>query len=339
MSSRRSGCGLLLPLFLVLLVAGGWTVWWNVLASQLRSGLDRQVAALEAAGWEISHDPVQTTGFPFRIELGVANLDAVTPSGHGLRAPRLSAESLAYQPDRWVIVASEGLSLGRGAKGWTAVTGEALRASVSSLDRQPPRLVIEFDQPRFAAEAGAEPFPIAGADSLVINLLPRDAGSRQAGLLFDLVNAEPRPGGALAEMSERRRFNLRAEAVAEEALSLSGPTWSRALSSWRDAGGALTDVRIEATAGEDFARGQSERLTGDASGRLSGELGLNLRGGTAPLAGLARAPGVDPRAAAAVRFGAQLTGGLRGETSLTLRFADGRTIIGPVNLGPAPKLF
>ena len=65
--------------------------------------------------------------------------------------------------------------------------------------------------------------------------------------------------------------------------TLSGSTWREALTAWSQGGGALTEVRLEATAGEDFARGQSDRLTADANGRLQGSLAANLRGGTAPI--------------------------------------------------------
>lgn len=336
--ARRSS-GILFPFILLALVVGGWSVWWFTLASRLEGELGRAATTLREAGWQVSYADPEVTGWPFRARLVLDDVDVTMPSGHGLRSERLLAEALAYQPDRWVIVAPQGLSLGRGAKGWTAVTGEALRASVSALSRTPPRVVVEFAQPRFAAEEGAEPFPISGAERLILNLIPGPAETGQAGMLFEMTGAEGRPAGVLEAMAERRPFDLRAEADIGEATHLSGSTWGRALSAWAEEGGTLTAVRLEAIAGEDFARGSSDRLAADAGGRMVGDLEVNLRGGTAPLAGLAAAPGVDPRAAAAVRLGVQITSGLRGDTNLTFRFADGRTRVGVIDLGPAPKLF
>lgn len=337
--ARRSGCGIPTLFFLILLVVGGWSGYWWYLSNQIREGLARTETRLEAAGWSIEHAAPRIDGWPFRVHVVLDDVSITGPSGHGVRSASLAAEATAYQLDRWVIVAPEGLELGRGAKGWVAVEGQALRASISGLMRTPPRIVVDFTQPRFTPTAGSEPFPITQAERLVINLIPREGQAGQAGLLFDLTEATPRPTGVLAEMSERRPFDLSAEAVINNAQTLSGSTWREALTAWSQGGGALTEVRLEATAGEDFARGQSDRLTADANGRLQGSLAANLRGGTAPLAGLARAPGVDPRAAAAVTLGAQLTSGLRGETNLTLNFTNGRTVIGPVSLGPAPRLF
>ena len=102
--------------------------------------------------------------------------------------------------------------------------------------------------------------------------------------------------GVLASMSENRVFSLSAEGVANQSGLLRGATWSEALAAWSREGGALSQVRLEATAEDDFARGQSDRLSADTNGRLVGDLQVHLRGGTAPIAGMARAPGVDPRA-------------------------------------------
>lgn len=337
MASRRSGCGVPALLLLILVVVGGWSGYWFFLSGQIRQGLAQTETRLEAAGWRIAHGEPRIDGWPFRIQVVMDDVEVIAPSGHGLRAPELRTEATAYQLDRWVIVAPDGLELGRAAKGWVAVQGQALRASVSQLAGAPPRVIIEFDQPRFTPTEGSEPFPITGAARLIINLMPEAEG--RAGVLFDLDTATPRPGGVLARMSENRVFDLSAEGVADQAGRLSGATWSEALAAWSREGGALTEVRLEATAEQDFARGQSDRLSADPNGRLVGDLQVHLRGGTAPIAGLAQAPGVDPRAAAAVAVGAQLTSGFRGETNVLLRFSDGRTIVGPVSLGPAPKVF
>lgn len=337
--ARRRLPGILFPFLLLALAVGGWSVWWNVLAQRLVVGLDDAAKDLRNAGWRVRYAEPRVTGWPFRARLVLDDVSVVMPSGHGLRSERLLAESLAYQPDRWVILAPQGLSLGRAAKGWTAVTGDALRASVSSLDRSPPRVVVEFAGARFQAEQGSEPFPIASAGRLVLNLIPGGGDGQTAGLLLDLQDAQPREGGVLQRMTESQPFHLRAEAEVGEAYRLRGRTWPEALGAWASNGGALTEVRTEATAGDDHIRGQSARLAVDAGGRLTGELALDMRGGTAPLEGLAEAPGVDPRAAMAVRLGVQLTSGLRGDTSLTFRFRDGRTVVGPVDLGPAPKVF
>jgi len=337
MASRRSGCGIPGLFLLILLVVGGWSGYWFYLSSQIRQGLAQTETRLEAAGWRIEHGEPRIDGWPFRIQVVMDDVEVIAPSGHGLRAPELRTEATAYQLDRWVIVASDGLELGRAAKGWVAVEGQALRASLSQLRGTPPRVIVEFDQPRFTPTEGSEPFPITQAERLIINLMPEAEG--RAGVLFDLDAATPRPGGVLARMSENRVFDLSAEGVADQAARLSGATWSEALAAWSREGGALTEVRLEATAEQDFARGQTDRLSADANGRLVGDLQVHLRGGTAPIAGLAQAPGVDPRAAAAVAVGAQLTSGFRGETNVLLRFSDGRTIVGPVSLGPAPKVF
>lgn len=338
MASRRSGCGIPGLLVLILLVVGGWSGYWFYLSGQIRQGIEQTETRLESAGWRIEHAEPRIDGWPFRVQVTLDDVSIIAPSGHGMRAPSLNSEATAYQLDRWVIVAPEGLELARASKGWVAVQGEALRASVSGLAGTPPRVVIEFTQPRFEPSQGSQPFPITQAERLIINLIP-EAEEGQAGLLFDLDNATPRPGGVLASMSEDRPFNLSAEGVASQSARLSGATWSEALSTWSQEGGALTQVRLEATAEQDFARGQSDRLSADQNGRLIGDLQLHLRGGTAPIAGLAQAPGVDPRAATAVAVGAQLTSGFRGETNVLVRFSNGRTNIGPVGLGPAPKVF
>lgn len=337
MGARASRFGLYFPFLLLALAAGAWTVWWFILADRIERGVEDAAKDLRAAGYTVTFTPPRVDGWPFRSRVRVDDLRIAAPSGHALAAPRLAAEANAYAPDRWILAAPDGLTLTRGAKGETRVTGRALRASVSGTGRRPPRLVLEFLDPEFAAAQGAEPFPIASAGRLVVNLVPRQAG--EAGLLFDLVEARGRPGGVLEGMAEGRPFDLRAEAVVTEAHRLRGPGWSQALSAWSAGGGVLTGVEIGAQAGEDSARASSERLALRPDGRLEGQLGLRLVGGTAPLAGLARAPGADPRAAQAAELTARATAALRGEASFRIDFTDGRTRLGVLDLAPAPKAF
>ena len=139
MASRRSGCGIPGLLLLILLVVGGWSGYWFYLSSQIRTGLEQTETRLEAAGWRIEHGEPRIDGWPFRIQVVLDDVEIIAPSGHGLRAPSLRTEATAYQLDRWVIVAPDGLELGRAAKGWVAVQGQALRASISDLAGTPAR--------------------------------------------------------------------------------------------------------------------------------------------------------------------------------------------------------
>jgi hypothetical protein len=338
---RHPRRGIIGPFVLAGVVLAAWTGWWFFLTQQIETRLDAQVASLRQDGWTITHAEVTTTGWPFRARVAIPHAEIVAPSGHGVSAPELVAEANAWNPDRWVIVAPDGLTLSRADKGKVGVRGDGLRMSVSHLRDRFPDLRVELIRPVFTAHEGAEPFPIASAERVQFEALPHraDTSADAVDVVFNLEDARGRPGGPVEGATQQGRLTLRLEGVVQQASRLSGMDAAGVFSAWTRAGGRFTDIKGELLAGESRARVLSNALSANAEGRLEGELALNAQDPMSAISGLAssRSGAVNRVGAAGAAAATAVQGG--GDVDLIIRFRDGRTWLGPFALAPAPKLF
>lgn len=341
---RANPWGLAIPFLLVFAVLAAWSAWWAVLAHRIESEIAAAADDLRAAGHAVTYADLHTTGWPFRARVEASHVSIASPSGHGISAPVLVAEANAYRPDRWVLVAPDGLVLARGDKGEVAISAPAIRASASGFDQDVPNIAIELAEPVFTPHPGAEAFPFASAGAVMFELRPATVNVHEpqapgrAEMLFRLLDAKGRPGGAVDRLSQGESFTLQAEAVVERGGQLRGP-WPRMLAAWSEAGGRLTGVRGEMRAGRSAATLSSDALGIDADGRLAGTVALEVDDAIPALAGLAGSDQVEPAAAAGAAAAAAVQESVGGDANLTLVFRGGRTLIGPFDLTPAPKLF
>lgn len=344
---RHSRTGLYVPLFIALAVLAGWTGWWFYLTHRIETGIEARAVELRAAGWDIGHGRITTTGWPFRTRIAIAYPAVTAPGGHAISAPSLVAEANTYNPDKWVVIAPDGLILTRPNMGKVAVRGDALRMSLSHLQARFPDLRIQLDQPVFTPHPGAAPFPILRADQLQIEARPHmtegPAGTAATGtvdVLFRLTEARARPGGVLDGLAVQGPVGGWIETTIDGTDHLRGRTMIGDLRAWAGAGGRFTAVRGELSAGVSTATLSSDSLTAGPDGRLQGSVALTADKPLPALAGLARSgvAGVDRVAAAGAATATALTGDTSA-VSLPLVFRDGRTWLGPFALAPAPKLF
>ncbi|MEH6664925.1 MAG: DUF2125 domain-containing protein [Brevundimonas sp.] len=351
--ARARYAPLIVPFAIVLIVLVVWTAWWFWLSQQVRERLDLAAEGLRARGWEVVYSEPTLTGWPFRTRLESAHVRLTAPSGHEIAAPHLAAEANAYRPDRWVVVADEGLVLTRGDKGKVAVDAPVIRASASGLTGPFPNLALEVLQPVFTAHADAEPFPLERAERIELYLRPGrpraasgevvqtalPAARRNVDVLFRLIDAQGREGGPVDFMSRGGLFSLQAETVVENFQGLSGPDASSLLAAWTASGGRFLDVRGEMQAGESAARLTADELRADADGRLVGAMRLSADRAAPALTGLSRSDTVNRSAAVGAAAAAGADEVLTGDVELEVAFRDGRAWMGPFNLAPAPELF
>lgn len=351
--SRARYRGLIIPFAIVLTVLAVWTGWWFWLSGQVRERLDLAAENLRAQGWEVVYSRPELTGWPFRTRLESEHVRLTAPTGHEIAAPHLAAEANAYRPDRWVIVAGDGLVLTRGNKGKVTITAPAIRASASGLAQPFPNLALEMAAPVFTAHPGAEPFPLERAERVELYLRPGRApeagdetvqtapagADRNVDVLFRLIDAVGREGGPIDYMSRGGLFTLQAEAAVENFQGLSGPDAPTLLAAWTASGGRFLDVRGEMRAGDSAARLESDVLRADEDGRLTGTLRLSADRAAPALSGLARSEAVNRSAAVGAAAAAGADEGMTGDVTLEVVFRDGRAWLGPFDLAPAPELF
>ena len=355
--ARARYAPLIIPFALVLIVLVAWTAWWFWLSQQVRDRLDLAAEGLRTQGWAVVYSEPTLSGWPFRTRLESEHVRLTAPSGHEIAAPGLTAEANAYRPDRWVVVADEGLVLTRGDKGKLAVAAPVIRASASGLTQPFPNLALEVLEPVFTAHPGAEPFPLARAERIELYLRPGQAreaegvtggeavqtalpaSRRNVDVLFRLIDATGRDGGPVDFMSRGGLFSLQAETVVENFQGLSGPDAPTLLAAWTASGGRFLDVRGEMQAGDSAARLTADELRADADGRLVGTLRLSADRAATALTGLSRSDTVNRTATVGAAAAAGASEVLTGDVELEVEFRDGRAWMGPFNLAPAPELF
>ena len=342
-AARHPRRGLATPFIIVGLVLAVWTGWWFYLTRQIETRLEAQVEALRQDGWAITYAGATTTGWPFRARVSIPHADLRAPSGHGVAAPELVAEANAWNPDRWVVIAPDGLTLTRADKGKVGIRGDGLRMSVSHLTDRFPDFRAEMIRPVFTAHEDAEPFPIASAERIQLETRPHltdgEATSDEVDVLFRLVDARGRPGGPVEGATRQGRLSADIEATIGSASRLQGMDSAGVFAAWTAAGGRFTAVRGRLRAGDSTAVISSEALSAGPDGRLQGSLALTAERPMAAIAGLAGSrSGAVNRVGAAGAAAATAASGER-PVDLVVQFRDGRTWLGPFALAPAPRLF
>lgn len=341
--TRHPRRGLVTPFIIVGLLLAGWTGWWFYLTSQIETRLESRVESLRQDGWTITHADVTTTGWPFRARVAIPHAEILAPSGHGVAAPELVAEANAWNPDRWVIIAPDGLTLTRAGKGKVGIGGDGLRMSISHLNDRFPDLRAEMIRPTFTAHGDAEPFPIASAERIQLETRPHltdgVAATDEMDVLFRLVDARGRPGGPVEGATRQGRLSADIEATIVGASRLRGMDSAGVFAAWTAAGGQFTAVRGRLKAGDSTAVVSSDALSAGRDGRLQGSLALTAEKPMAAISGLAGSrSGAVNRMGAAGAAAATAASGDRG-VDLVVQFRDGRTWLGPFALAPAPRLF
>lgn len=333
----RSRRWLILPLVLLLGAAAAWTAYWFVARDRLLGVVDEQVAAHREAGRTVEWRARRVEGFPYRLKLVFDELRVASPSGWALEAPRFEAQANAYQLTRWVGAAPQGLTLVRPVAGPVRIEGRVLRASVGGVDRAPPRISLEGANLRFTPAPGAEPFFLAGAERLEMHLRPAADAENTAALVLRIRGAAPRPAGVMGFVSGNQPANFVWDSRVSGIHELAGEDWAAAVRSWRQAGGRVNIREATLQAGDLRARNAGGHLTAGADGRLRGRVAVALNRPLQALSAMTRIEQTDPTA---IGTATAITEAQReANVELVLGFEAGVTTIGPVAIGPAPKVY
>lgn len=323
-ASKPRRRGLWWPYIALALVFAVWSLAWLVLRERIEDNIDRTSSSLRTSGYDISWKTRTVTGYPFRFEIEMTDVKAAEPSGWGIAAPNLKAVAAAYKIDHWVFVAPGGLTLWRPASGPVDIKAEVLRASIADA-RNAPRFSFEGTKLTFKPRHGADPFPFTGAERAEIHLRPKGPDSNE--LLWRLENAQTQRTGILAQIAPLAPFSLRMSADIDKRSLFTGKDWADSVRHWSEAGGSINVTQMLASIGEVSVNAKGGPLTVGYDGRLRGALGLTFRQGGAALAALSAMQRIDP--------GAVQTDGAQ----LQLTFEAGTATIGPVRIGPSPRVY
>jgi hypothetical protein len=328
--------GLYLPFVLLLVAAAAWSVFWVWARGQTQARMDAAVGDLSRAGFQISWSRRRVDGYPFRLDVTLTDARIREPSGWGLQFPVLEGEAFLYAPADWMLAAPQGLTFVRPAGGPVVVTGKVLRASLRDLEKRPPSFSFQGEGLTFQPAAGAEPFALSAAELFELHLRP--GPDDEGGVFLRLNNGRARLSGLLGRIGGDKPISIVWNATLSKMSAFHGADWPDAVRRWSDAGGLMSVRDGKLTAGDALIEARPSKLGVSRDGRLRGVLDVGLRQAPRALGAMAETGVIAPNtanAASAVAAARQT-----GDTArATLNFEAGQTTLGPVALGPAPRVY
>lgn len=327
------------PYVLVAALALVWSlVWWG-LTGQVKTRMDQQAETLRKAGYQVSWAERKIGGYPFRVDVTLTEARLSEPSGWGLSFPVLKTEAYAYNLKHLVLVAPDGVTVMRPVAGALKVTAKGLRASLVQTGLALPRIAIEGAGLGFSPEPGAGRFGLASADKLEFHLIP--GGDNEMAMLVRIDGGKAASGGLTGQLAGDKPVSWIWDATLSERKAFKGRDWPDAVRNWTAAGGALSLKQAGLNLGDTQVNFGAGRLTVGPDGRLRGGLEANLKLGAQALLAMGQSGLIDPSAAeiAAAVIQAREGGSAPKGARVNLSFEAGRTTIGPVALGAAPKVY
>ena len=339
---KTARIGVVAPGLVVLAAFALWSGYWFFTAHQVQQKLIDEQKTLIKAGYQASIDPFAVTGYPYRMYVDLKNVTIVSPSGKGFAAPEIVAEANAYALTKWVMVAPKGLTLFRGHPGGVelgriAITGSALRASVSHLEKPVQNIAFQGTDVVLTPSDPSHPFVFNRADVFEAYTRPNATQPDAADWLLRVDGARGDPGSMAGDLSPGQAVSLHAEGTMSHSSAFKGDM-STGLAAWTAAGGQVTGLHMLLKAGDLSLTATSPTLTSDKQARLSGHLDLELSGTYKPVDALAATKLISPENLALAKPLLDMTLSTGGVQKFGIDFKNGGSYIGVLKVSDAPIL-
>ena len=318
-----------------------WCGWWFLAAKGQEAAWAAWIEDRRSVGWVAETEDIGVRGFPNRLDTTITDIELADPvSGWAWSAPFFQVLMVAYQPNHIIAVLPQE-QLVSAPQDTVAVTNESMRGSVVfaantrlSLDRLRAE-IIDLNVNGSGWEAALD------QANLAINRLdPEDAPEHSYALGFDAANLtlpvafkkRLDPAGLLPAAFETAHVDLVAAFDAPwDRLAIEGPKPQPTAISVKDINVAWGELKLS-------ARGL---IDVDARGFASGDLEIEARNWREIL-NLAVQSGILPAdLASSIEGGVNLLTSFTRDPStlnLPLTFSRGQTLLGPIPVGPAPRL-
>ncbi|MBN9888728.1 DUF2125 domain-containing protein [Salipiger abyssi] len=309
---------------LVIAAALAWSAYWGWSAWAQRQAIKAWFEDRRAEGWEASYDDLSIQGFPNRLDTSFTGLLLADPDSNTVwEAPFLQVLQVVYSRDHVIVAFPESQRISHDGNAYE-ITAQGLRAS---LVRDGGELLRANAEAEVLNVSGEAPLALSGLTAAISRLEESDSRYRIA------VNAEGiATGGAALPGGSEDGLRLDSTVTLEAPLRLEDYTEAR-------------PTRIEiarAELGKDALRLSAAGAADvDRSGRLDGELSLRVENMDEAIAAERAAGRVPPEILTLIEGAADLLSGLSGRDDridLTFEFREGKTWLGFLPLGPAPKL-
>ena len=326
----------------ITVAVAGWSGWWWVGASTQETAALRWFEERREEGWVADTDSLGVTGYPNRFDTMIEGLELSDPrSGWAWSAPLFQILSLAYRPTEFILVWPEPQTIASPTDR-IAVSGDTLRGSLAMIPNLQLTLrksVIEADKLSLVAESGwtADLDTVVFATEGIEEGFDPGTGHRIGVRIRDITLSEDLrqqldPTGVLPATMEGGQLAA--------TVGFAAPVSLTTLEDGMPGADSVQVDDFQLTWGKLDLRAQGT-LTADAAGFAEGRLTVRAKNWREMLA-LAESNGaVGSDGAAAIEFGLGLLAGLSGDPNaleVPLTFQQGRTTLGPLSLGPAPRL-
>jgi hypothetical protein len=366
----------LVPLLILVIVAGAWSAFWFYAADKAQDTIAGWLARESKAGRVYACGQQSIGGFPFRIEVRCSDVRAefrAMDPAQAFGSGALLVVWQIYQPRLLIAELDSPLrvaDVGQPAK-YTAIWSTA-RASVRGTPRNPERVSLVFDDPvleRTNGNAGAPDRPFVAKHAELHGRLA--SGTVREKPVIDIaLNLVAAVAPALHPLAAQP-FDLDLDTQLVGLRNFDPKPWSQRFREIQQANGRIEVRSARLRQGETLAVAAGT-LGLNAAGLLNGELQVTVAGLDKLLPALNADQLVRPDSAAAqkldsafnsldrvipglgglarqragvgVAVGAALLGQpaeLEGRKAvrLPLRFADGEMSLGPIKLGKVGPLF
>lgn len=324
---------------IIVILAALWGGYWWVGSSAVERNLKAWFEARREAGWVADYASLDTAGFPNRFDTTITDLDLADPeTGLAWHAPFFQILQLSYTPHHVILALPHEQTL---ASPYETVTVGSSHMNGSVIFK--PSTALELERTAFvmkevtlAGETGWQAALDEGR--LAARLLPGQKARYEIG--FEALGLRPSqagrdaldPGGVLPETVET--LKLDAEVTFDR-------PWDRAaIEEARPQPTAIDLKTLRARWGKLDLRATGT-LAVDEEGMPSGKITVKAENWREMLK-MAVTAGLVPKALApTIETGLGLLAGLSGggeSLDAPLGFRDGGVYLGPVPLGPAPRL-
>ena len=338
MRLRRSG--LLILAAVLVVVLGGYSAFWFIVAGQIENGIGEWAESLRPHNVDLSWRTIRVGGFPLAFHAEAQDVllrDPALAEPAEVRVPRLSAAAHPWNLRQWRLAAPEGL---------TASLGPPEKPTAKLSAREATGMAAP------GADGGAR--VQIGLDDAAVDAGVRVA-ARQVELSLSLPQHSPQSADERAIAVALAMRDLTVPAVPAPlrnpldeiafAAALMGPVPTapprQAAMAWRDAGGTIELERVA-------LRWGTLAVTGSGTLALDGELqpigafSTAVEGYDELLSALVGAGRVRSNDAGLARmalgFLAKPGPGGRPQIAAPFTIQDGQMLLGPVKLGPAPRI-
>lgn len=320
--------------FLVVILAALYGGYWFVGSRAIENGARQGLADLRADGWDVRYTDLATAGFPSRFDTTATDLSLRSPDGlTGWDGPFVQVFALSYQPNKVIAALPQDFVLTVAGDDY-AFTNDRLRASGAvraNSDLALSDITLEADQLAVTST------PL-GQMTLNRGLLAlravRDMPNRYDAYLELTDLAQNRPILMQGQLPDRiERFVFDGAMTFDRPLDRHGFDGSGPEPALRE-----VDLRNMALDVADMSLTASGKLTVDALGVPDGRITFRTAQWRQLIDYLVAFEVIDPGMQRTVTNVAQAMAAGGGELALPLSFQNGFMSIGPLPLGPAPRL-